>query len=157
MELITIILYSLLILIAALVVFVALSYIVSSIKKKNDKAKLVAQSTYQPIAPQYNTPMVDNIIIRKEVDSYHDNQMYTQPQIIEEEYHQPRPKIKRVRRKPSVRKEYKRYSVINNNQVPEGRVSVSNSKNYNTLDLKDYFGNYEDDDEGIYYNIKIGA
>ncbi len=161
MELITIILYSLLILVVALVVFVGISYVVSSLKKRNDRSKLVAQSYYQPVAPNYATPVVDNIVIRKEVDTYYDNPEYQeQQQVIEEEYHPPVPKIKRVRRKevePVVKRRDNRYSIVNTIVETEEYSLATNSRGFNPSNLNDYFGNYEDDDNGIYYNIKIGA
>ena len=158
MELITIILYSLLILIAALVVFIGISYIVSAFKKKNDRAKLVQQSNYQSVPQQYATPVSDNIIIRKEVENYYEDQIPEQRPVYIEKPVQQKPKIRRERReKPKPQKRVNRYSVVNNNVLVSENNMAFSAGNYNSMDLNDHFTNYEDANDGIYYNIKIGA
>ena len=160
MELINIIMYSLLILIAALVVFIGISYIFTVVKNKNDKTNIVQQMHYQHQPQQYAIQATDGKIIRKEVKGYYDDQSFEAQPVIREEQIQPKPKIRRERRekrKQEKRKRVNRYSVVNNNiSLRENSVAIQ-PKNYNSFDLNDYFRSYEDTDEGIYYNIKIGA
>ena len=156
MELINIIMYSLLILIAALVVFIGISYIITVFRNKNKNAKIVQQSNYE----QYATPVTDSIIIRKKVKNHYEgNESVVQP-VYREEQVKSKPKIRRERRekrKSEKRKRVSRYSVVNTNiSLRENSVAIQ-PKNYNSFDLNDYFRSYEDTDEGIYYNIKIGA
>lgn len=152
MELISIISYSLVILIALLVVFILLSYLVSSVTKKKDVAKTRAEFNYQPVAESYNTPVVDNINIRREVEDYYESN--SQHEIVfEENSENPRERIVRKKKKPVVREE-ERYLVLNNDVVIDDYYSSQKNK---PIDIENFSNNYEDSDEGVYYNIKIGA
>jgi len=149
MELISIISYSLVILITLLVVFVLLSYLVSSIKKRKDTAITRAAYNFKPVERDIRTPVMDKIKIRKEVDNYYNNreeEFNIEENIVNKE-------IIQEKEEETVQKAYNRYLVLNYNLVAEKPVLT---RNY-SIGIENFSNNYEDSDEGVYYNIKIGA
>lgn len=155
MELINIISYSLLILIATLVVFLVISYIFSAFKKKN-RRQVITNYNPAPVFASSNSSIADGLNIRRE------SQRIVKKEVVPvnyeyDNYSEEFVSNDRRRKEPEFRQAFDRYSVVNNNVYVEERRNNYPNFDYDDFSTNDFSTIYENEDTGTYYNIRIGA